>query len=270
MQKDEETMLREMTFHWETTLGKALLAAGAAVLAVWALAANARAADLRGGYKDGPAVDSVQVVNWTGGYVGAGLGYSSGLSSLAAEASVFDLSAGVNTDTGMTGFIGELTAGADWHVPSSRWVFGVYADYTFGDRSGDVFGLTVNGAHAAVESTLDNQWALGGRIGLLVTPGALAYVKAGYTQADASLALTTPNGSSDAWKEAVGGYQIGGGAELALASGFFLRGEYMYSDFGSTTLVNEQIPGVGGLTITDDLSDNRFTAALIYKIGGLR
>ena len=254
----------ERAFQWGV-----VAAASAVLLGVFAM--HVKAADLggsAGGYKDGPA-ESIPGVNWSGVYVGGLLGYGSGRATLGGEVGIIPLetTAGIHTDTSLTGFVGGLTVGADWHVPSSRWVFGLYGDYVFGDRTGDILGATFNKDEIAVRSKLSNQWALGGRAGVLVTPGTLVFVKAGYTQADEAIDITGFGSSANLWKATKGGYEIGGGFESSLGSNFFLRGEYDYSDYGSSTIASTTVPGVGSFKLTDDFSDNRFMAGVVYKFG---
>lgn len=258
-----------MRINFERAFQWGVVAAAAAVLV--GIAAHAKAADLggsSGGYKDGPS-ESVPGVNWSGVYVGGMLGYGSGRATLGGEVDIpaADIAAGVRTDTSLTGFVGGLTVGADWHVPSSRWVFGLYGDYTFGDRTGDILGATFNKDEIALQSKLSNQWALGGRAGVIVTPGTLLFVKAGYTQADEAINISGFGSSANLWKATKGGYEVGGGFESSLGSGWFVRGEYDYSDYGSTTIASTTVPGVGSFKLTDDFSDNRFMAGVIYKFG---
>lgn len=225
----------------------------------------ASAADL--GYKDQPSYSApVAGVSWSGLYINGGLGYSAGRATLSGDLSIPPNSLGASTDTSVTGFVGVVGLGADWHFPASRWVMGVYGDYAIGDRDGDILGVTLNSSEYAIKAKMSNQWAAGGRLGFLVTPGALAYAKLGYTQADEELSLSAPGSSSPAWKETKGGYAVGGGLEASMGSNFFIRGEYMYSDYGSATLVDESLLGAN-LKVKEDFSDSRFTAQLIYKLG---
>ena len=83
---------------------------------------------------------------------------------------------------------------------------------------------------------------IGARIGALVTPDTLLYVKGGYTNARynvlASDGSTELDGNIDA-----DGYRIGAGAEYAIGTNSFVKLEYRYSnyseanyDFGSADI----------------------------------
>lgn len=249
---------------------------GIALLAAMALVApRVMAADLgsdggyNGGYKDG-APASIPGVRWSGVYVGGSLGYGSDRATLEGDIngwageSRFDASLG--TDTSLTGFIGVLTVGADWHFPSSRLVLGLYGDYTLGETSGSILEVSFNDGRGALQPKLSDQWAVGGRVGVIVTPGTLAYVKLGYTQAKQSLELTETGEQPGSWDTTKGGFEVGGGAEMSLGSGFFLRAEYDYLDYGSTTFSEITLKN-GSAQFSEDFSANRFVAGIVYKIG---
>jgi len=256
------TINYESAFRWGVAL-----TASAAIIGI--VAVSAKAADLGatgGGYKD-EVVVSQPGVSWSGVYAGGLLGYGSDRATLGGEATLFENSFGLHTDTSLTGFVGTLTGGADWHLPSSRWVLGVYGDYTFGDRTGDILGATVNEHDYSIQAKLNNQWAVGGRAGILVTPGTLVFVKLGYTQADESINFVVPGSSVAGWSATANGYNLGGGVEASLGSGWFVRGQYDYSDYGSSTISSGNVGNLASYKITEDFSDNRFTAGLIYKFG---
>jgi outer membrane immunogenic protein len=261
----------ERAFQW------GVVAAASAVL-LSLIASQTKAADLGsgggggGGYKDAIVVEQAPSVNWTGIYLGGSLGYGSGVGTLSADGTLDGDSFGIHTDTGLTGFVGVLSAGADWRMPNSRWVLGLYGDYALGDRSGDILGVTFNGEDIAAQAKLNNQWAVGGRVGVIVTPGTLVFAKFGYTQADVSIDIVGLGLNESAWSDTASGFNIGGGVEMSLGSGFFLRGQYDYSDYGSVSiasgnLVDAEGSRIGSYEISEDFSDNRFTAGIIYKIG---
>src|SRR6185312_13467856 len=82
----------------------------------------------------GPMAVPVAPYNWTGFYVGleGGLAYQRG--NFVVATSPFN-------DFG--GLVG-VTAGYNWQIPSSAWVFGVEADASWTDFRGNVMGCTPN------------------------------------------------------------------------------------------------------------------------------
>lgn len=73
---------------------------------------------------------------------------------------------------------------------------------------------------------------IGARLGALVTPSTLAYVKGGYTNARYNLLATDNETDVDADVD-VDGWRVGGGVEQAINENFFVKGEYAYSNYGS-------------------------------------
>src|SRR5581483_6759692 len=86
-------------------------------------------------------------------------------------------------------------------------------------------------------------WAIGARLGFLVTPQLLSYVNAGYTQAHYDAAILGDLNGQLATQVTVpeqtrGGWFIGGGAEYALGwwKGLLWRTEYRLASYGSRTV----------------------------------
>jgi len=239
-----------------------VVAMAAAVLALMAAYGSAKATDLGAQpYKD--EIQTGPAVAWTGAYIGFGLGVGSARSELGLAIKDGDDTLAAGNGASLTGFAGVLTAGADWKFPSSRWLIGVYGEYDLGRREGDVLTIDVNNTRElSLQTELSGQWAVGGRVGVLVTPGSLVYAKLGYTQADLDLALTPDLFDTGVLSKVKGGVTVGGGVELSLGSGFFARGEYMYSNYGKVDLYD-----VAPVKVTSDLDDHRVTAGIIYKIG---
>lgn len=155
--------------------------------------------------------------SWTGCYGGASGNYSAAV-----------LGDVIGTDgPGVS-----ILAGCD--LQAQKLVFGGWAEYGWDFRELGPVSVDVDG------------WAAGGRVGYLVTPGALAYALAGYTD----LNFDIGPGSADAT-----GWLAGGGTELDIGGGFYLRAEYRYTrlDLDFTTA-------------DDNVQSGRF--AVVYKLGG--
>jgi outer membrane immunogenic protein len=146
-----------------------------------------------------PAPPPVPVANWTGCYVAGSVGY--GIYDNEGGPGFFRNGAGVVTvieapiDHGGRGWLAGGGGGCDYQFGlgspggffgTGQFVIGILADYYWSDMKGNrgsasaIFG-TVGGASA--QEKVDSQWAVGGRIGWLMSPNLLTYFSGGYTQA---------------------------------------------------------------------------------------
>jgi outer membrane immunogenic protein len=218
----------------------------ASVLAIGTVC-SAYAADLRPAYKSPPPAPP-PAPSFTGCYLYGGGGF--GLSNIDHFA---ETSAGVPiTSTSTSGGRGWLAGGGggcDYQFGQgtgfwSNWVVGAFADADWMNIHRNLQETIAVGN--AKESSA---WAVGGRIGYLVTPNVFTYWNGGYTQTrfdqiNFTLVNTpfTPLGSIGA--QTYDGWFIGGGTEISLSglfglplpSGLFWRSEYRYSSFNGATL----------------------------------
>jgi outer membrane immunogenic protein len=135
------------------------------------------------------------------------------------------------SDTGDVGVFGTVTVGFD-HMLGSRWVAGVFADYDFGSNLS--VGVSFPGYNGSLNH--DSSWAVGGRLGYLVTPSTLVFAAGGYTQAEL--------GVSNLGSATFEGYFVGGGVETFLLPNWTLRLEYRYSDFGAENILVDLEPSI--------------------------
>lgn len=192
---------------------KTLLAATALTTAL--VAAPAMAADLSRGVAPAPVMAPATVVdygfNWTGGYVGANVGYRWVDSS--ADAGGFH----GNLDSGSA--FGGLQAGYNWQV--NQFVFGLETDFGYGSSSkyDNYFGTraTWEGTTRARAGVAFDRF--------------LVYGTAGVAYAD--FKTTNLTASSSDWQV---GWAAGGGLEYAVTNNVSLKGEYLYTDYGSDTV----------------------------------
>jgi outer membrane immunogenic protein len=193
--------------------------------------------------------------NWTGFYIGAGIGASSAVSALDINAGGFSI---VNFDGfGSAGTFGTITVGYD-RVLRPGWVGGVFADYDFG--STQATELTILSAFTIPLIELQNSWSVGARLGVLTSPSTLVYGTAGYTRTE--MDILGGLGGALGLPTRIDGYFVGGGIETFLASKWTLKLEYRYTDYGSETLVD-----LGGGAIDLDTSTHSARAVLSYKFG---
>jgi len=240
------------------------LMVGAAVAAYLGTAGLAAADGMyEGSMKDAPA-PIAPVINWTGLYVGAGVG--GGALTHELDVSILGGLLTFGQDYGGEGFFGTLQVGYDYQI-APRWVVGAFADFDWVDMDARVISVGLAGfplLNASIET--DSMWTVGGRVGYLITPETMVYGLLGYT----SLEFDGLNGSllggaipfnialSDA--DAV---TVGAGMETQLGSNFALKLEYRYSDFDSENIAALTIPPLINTQLDTDLHTAR--AVLTYK-----
>jgi outer membrane immunogenic protein len=125
-------------------------------------------------------------------------------------------------------------------------VIGVFGDYDFAGIRGDV-AVPINGTLFLGHEKLTSAWAVGGRIGYLITPSILTYVSAGYTEArfsgaDLFIPLAPPLATTlRVPARTYSGWFLGGGYEYNLSwlPGLFWRTEYRLAEYdrGSRALL---------------------------------
>ena len=173
-------------------------------------------------------------------------------------------------DLGARGWLGKVGAGFDYQFagPLGNWVIGLFADGSWSNIKGqDSFLCTpcfaggFGPAGFAGQQQNDWSWAVGGRIGYVVTPALLTYFNGGWTQSHwkqvnwfgndptlggfgAFTGLVLPSQTRNGWF-------IGGGTEYSFANswipirGLFWKNEVRFSEFQNKT--NNQICTVAGL-----------------------
>ena len=152
-------------------------------------------------------------------------------------------------------------------------VGGVFADYTPSHLKGTIQD---QGPLFAGEITQNGTWAVGGRVGWLLTREILSYWNGGYTSAhfsSTSLVVTLSGAPAGFGTPAfsMGGWFLGGGFEVSLASwtrGLFWHNEFRLARYGSKTLPEVRAAtGVAIDSITVRPSVQTVTTQLVYKFG---
>jgi outer membrane immunogenic protein len=226
-----------------------------ALTAIAALTGSAVAADMP--VKAPPPVAPAPVYNWTGFWVSAGFGYALAdieerVTSPTAPFSVFD----TGHDVGARGWLGKVGAGYDYQFSGflGSWVIGVFADGQWSDIKGQDSFICAGCASFSFAGQQKNDWswAVGARLGYVVTPALLTYFNAGWTQSHwkqvnwfgndptvpagfgAFSGLVLPNQTRSGWF-------IGGGTEYSFATswlpiqGLFWKNEVRFSEFDNKT-----------------------------------
>jgi opacity protein-like surface antigen/outer membrane receptor protein involved in Fe transport len=190
---------------------------------------------------------------WTGFYMGGHVGYGSssfGSDMLASDNMGNPLFA-TSFSTKHVGALGGAQVGYNWQ--HDIWVAGFETDITFQHYRtttgflcpGEVCNPTVAGFDAPVsliqQHNLDWFGTLRGRLGVAVTPNALAYVTGGLAYGEIEhLGLTAgydgaaPNDAASTFASRVlrAGWTAGAGIEMHLAGNVTGKIEYLHTDFG--------------------------------------
>jgi outer membrane immunogenic protein len=214
-----------------------------ALTAAAALTGSAYAADMAPrAYTKAPAPVAV-VTNWTGCYVGGGGGYglwnqdNTGFDdTLVIRGTGARVQTTERATAGGRGYFGTVQGGCDYQFALGTWnmVIGAFGDYDFASEKGQL-NLPVSNLFG--QEKLSSKWAVGGRIGWLVTPQLLTYFSGGYTEAKFDqvnfnvnlFPATTNYFQGNTYK----GWFLGAGDEYALSflPGLFWKTEYRFSEF---------------------------------------
>jgi outer membrane immunogenic protein len=200
--------------------------------------------------------------SFTGCYGGGALGYSAALSDTSLDATGVGTLASVDSLAAQGGNVTAL-AGCDLQVGNTPFVVGVWGDHSWSQAE---FSVNVFGAPGAlIETGVDTSWAVGARVGYVVVPGALIYVKGGYTQAevdDISFPALGP-GAPVLSVPTLDGYVLGGGGEVQLGGGLALQLDYSYADYEQADIA--LAPGLS-LGLDTDIQTAR--VGILYRFGG--
>ena len=218
----------------------------------------ARAADLWA-YKAPPVP---AMYSWTGCYIGVEGGGAWGTSNHTAE-SGRDAGRTITGNFGTSGGLAGGTIGCNYRIGS--WVFGAEDDMSWINTKGsapDILPFNPNAVSTTQQNWLDT---LRGRIGW-AWGRTLLYATGGAAFTDAQVTACPLVGCISQTKT-VSGWTVGGGIEYAFLSGWSVKLEYLYADFGSPQFINPPIP-VGAATIVTRnvrLDDNVVRAGLNYR-----
>jgi outer membrane immunogenic protein len=197
--------------------------------------------------KDAPVASVPK--SWTGVYVSGGIGghFVNHELSVANFASLDGISA--------QGVFGTVGGGAD--LQAGRLVFGVFGDFDFSDASTE---LKFPALASTASVDLNHVWTVGARAGLLVTPATLAYVLAGYSEAEFE-ASGTGLASGFKGSETLTGYTLGAGLETQIGGGFSLKGEYRWTNLDDIK--------IGGVNVDTDVQSVRAVVSYKLPVGAL-
>jgi outer membrane immunogenic protein len=217
--------------------------------------------------------------SFTGCYVNGGAGY--GLWNIDHfDKDVFGTTISNTSTSGGRGWLGTVGGGCDYQFSPgsgfwSNWVVGAFADYDFMDLHRN-FALA--GGEGIGDEKEKSAWAVGGRIGYLVTPNVFTYWNGGYTQTRFDqINLFDPDGDGTPFgsigSHTYHGWFIGGGTEIALSglfglplpTGLFWRSEYRFSSFSSADVPILSNAGVQAGSENMHPYVQTITTSLVYR-----
>lgn len=183
---------------------------------------GASAADLQRAPVYTKAPPPVEVFNWTGFYIGANLGYSSGRTDL------FGLEF-----ADPKGVVGGGQIGYNWQAMGSPWVFGVEIDGQ-GTGQDDSATVIVPGV-GAVTATDSLPWFMTfrGRVGYAFAPMFMVYATGGGAVVDHKFQVTAGGLGTASIEDTRLGWTAGVGIEGAFYRNWSWKVEYLHIDTGS-------------------------------------
>lgn len=240
--------------------------------------------------------------NWSGLYVGVGLGMRSTQTDTSVTSVVNN---GVNDYPATCAFLAQLGpayggcvpaqplndtgfrvssyVGLNWEI-MPRWIVGIEADLGLSDRSTTLSGMRYPGTTLytgvrADQFTVSTKWdaSARGRVGFLVNPSILVYATGGPAWLRLKSSSSCDISANAACSPVAGsgpplirnsatklGWTVGGGIEAMLLSNWILRGEYRYADFGTISPTDQRYPLGGGIkqVVSYDLDVKTHTATL--------
>jgi outer membrane immunogenic protein len=250
---------------------KASLACAATLAAAGALSGTAFAAE--------PLPPPPPPFTWTGLYVGGQIGYAWGQDPVTwAGVSNDDDVAGGSFGNTPNGVIGGVHVG--YNLQYNPWlvlgiegnVDGTSLSHSISVAVNDVFGDTPGVLSATTQG--DVQGAIRGRVGvsfdrlLIYGTGGVAFTGVNTTLVDTTGFFTGIPGTSASFSNTRVGWTAGGGIEYAVTDNWWVRAEYRYSNFGTTT----DFPFIGQLPFPDSfvrvqhhLTENQVQVGFSYR-----
>src|SRR2546430_3047342 len=189
---------------------------------------------------------------WSGCYIGASAGTSSGRSqhfttagsTISPSPVLITAGAPITDSFNLSGFIAGGTLGCNWQW--GAWVFGIEGDGSATNKSGQGFEtvfVPVGGAGSSFFiSETQERWLVTarGRLGLTnfwwFGPSTLVYVTGGGAWAKIDVSEwdgRNPTRFAHQESNTRSGWTVGAGYEYALGYGWSVKGEYLYVDLGT-------------------------------------
>jgi outer membrane immunogenic protein len=216
-----------------------------ALTAAAAFTGSAYAADLPARMPVKAAPPPPPVASWTGCYIGGGGGYGLWNQENTEFTDVPRVQTTFTSTNGGRGYFGTVQGGCDYQFGLGNWqlVVGGFADGDWGNIHGNTNGFAGFGSGLVGDEKMSSAWAVGGRIGVVITPNLMTYFSGGYTEATfdrtnfGQWLVGFPNPGVFIDQRVYRGYFLGAGDEYALnfLPGLFWKTEYRVSEFDGRT-----------------------------------
>ncbi len=238
------------------------------------MALPAWAADIAPYYSKAPVAASITTYNWTGCYIGGNVGGASARIEQTRVRDVTGVPAQANFGSSEgSNVMGGAQIGCDYQF-SPQWVVGLQGMFDFGsvDSSHAIptaFAGAPIGSFSSQGRTKD-VFTVTGRLGYLLVPSVLGYVKGGgaWTQTNYAVFGSIPGPFlSESANNNRAGWTVGGGLEWMFLPGWSVFGEYNYADFGHGDVAFTAAPGTVGAAdvVSTRLIVQQAMAGLNYK-----
>ena len=197
---------------------------------------------------------------WSGFYVGAQVGAGANVSDFLCEGDCDD----ILLDTSLNNILAGGYVGYNYQI--DRFVVGVEGDLSaaFGRDDFDYNLWPAIDSGYRIEQ--DYYASIRARFGYLVTDSFLAFATIGWAFADYT--MDNPCGDCSDWDNTTfikgdrDAFVVGGGLEYALSESVHLKGEYLYADFGTSTLT---LCDEGCTDFRTDLENHQVRVGLSYN-----
>jgi outer membrane immunogenic protein len=233
-----------------------------------------------------PPPPPAPVYTWSGCYVGASAGSSTGSSQHFATAgstfnggvpnNVIPPGTAITDSFDVSGFIGGFQGGCNWQW--GAWVFGIEGDGSATNKSGQAFNsglVPLFAPEVNWVSQTQERWLVTarGRLGWTIWDKTMVYATGGaaWAKIDTSEWVFAANGTGPIRtghqeSNVRSGWTVGGGAEYALGYGWSVKGEYLYVKFDDfTTFTTGPFAPVNASPREVRLEDHIFRAGMNYK-----
>jgi outer membrane immunogenic protein len=213
---------------------------------------------------------AAQNYNWTGIYIGAHAGYARGTHDVEAVGPNIYNDPNEHFGYDTNGFIGGIQSGYNHQI--GMFVPGLEVDFGYKDLNGreasparfnprrDTFSISNGGVYGTVT----------GRLGVAVDR-VLIYFKGGYAFAQLNLGVidNDPRGITinAVNRSTRSGWTTGGGAEYAFTGNWSVKAEYLFMNFGSTTIsaVSPDTDPPASFKWNHDTNAHTFKVGINYK-----
>jgi len=141
---------------------------------------------------------------------------------------------GAGSSFGMSNAASGLEVGVlgGYRMKKDRFVFGIEADATLSGAEETIISLdTGAGDTARIEVEKRHSYAIGPRVGYLVTDNSLAFVGIDWTRGSFKSSATV-NGVTKTESGSDNGYRVGAGLEVAASKEISVRLDYQHTNWG--------------------------------------